>query len=79
MRIELNNPDAMQINKYLEKLCPWMGLIGALCLIVPSLYTILDNPLRLKADHLVLVTGIFLLVLCLKELFDRIVNLKDLE
>jgi hypothetical protein len=67
----------MKLNTFMLKAYPWIGLLGSLCLIIPSLYNILDNPMSFSIDHIALGAGIFLMIVFLKELFDRIVNLKD--
>lgn len=69
----------MNLNTILQKTYPWIGLIGSLCLVIPSLYNIIDEPLKLTNDHLIFVVGIFLMIIFLKELFDRIVNLKGMK
>lgn len=66
----------MKLNNFLQKAYPWIGLIGSLCLIIPSIYNILDNPLLITTDHIVLVTGIFLMIVFLKEIYARITYLK---
>jgi hypothetical protein len=79
MRLELNNQTHMQLKTIFNRINPWIGLIGSLCLIIPSLYDILDEPLTLSNDHLILATGVFFMILFLKEIFDRIINLKGME
>lgn len=68
----------MQLRTVLNKINPWIGLIGSLCIILPSLYNILDAPLTITNDHLILACGLFLFILFLKQIFNRIVNLEDL-
>jgi hypothetical protein len=79
MRLELNNQINMQFKTIFNKINPWIGLIGSLCLIIPSLYDILDEPLTLSSDHLILASGVFFMILFLKEIFDRIINLEGME
>lgn len=79
MRLELNNQTYMQFKTIFNKINPWIGLLGSLCLIVPSLYDILDDPLLLTSDHLILGAGVFFMVLFLKQIFDRIINLEGME
>ena len=79
MRLELNNQTNMQFKTIFNKINPWIGLIGALCLIIPSLYDILDDPLLLTTNHLILAVGLFFMVLFLKQIFDRIINLEGME
>jgi hypothetical protein len=79
MRLELNNQINMQFRTILNKINPWIGLIASLCLIIPSLYDILDAPLILTSDHLILAAGVFFMILFLKEIFDRIINLEGME
>jgi len=79
MRLVLKTPIHMQLNNFLKKAYPWIGLIGSLCLIVPSLYNVIDKPITLTTDHIVLVVGIFLLFVFLKEIFNRIINLKEMD
>jgi len=79
MRVELNNQTNMQFKTIFNKINPWIGLFGALCLIVPSLYDILDDPLLFTANHLILAAGLFFMILFLKQIFDRIINLDGME
>jgi hypothetical protein len=79
MRLELNNQINMQFKTIFNKINPWIGLIGSLCLIIPSLYDILDEPLALSIDHLILACGVFFMIIFLKEIFDRIINLEGME
>jgi hypothetical protein len=69
----------MQLRTVLNKINPWIGLIGSLCIILPSLYDILDAPLTISNDHFILAGGLLFFVIFLKQIFDRIVNLKDLD
>jgi hypothetical protein len=78
MRLELNNQNNMRFRTIFNKINPWIGLIASLCLIVPSLYDILDDPLLFTTDHLILMVGIFFMVLFLKQIFKRIINLEDM-
>jgi hypothetical protein len=79
MRLELNNQINMQFKTIFNKINPWIGLLGSLFLVIPSLYDILDEPLTLSNDHLILATGVLFMVLFLKEIFDRIINLEGME
>jgi biopolymer transport protein ExbB/TolQ len=79
MRIELNTDISMQIRTILTKINPWIGLLGTLCIILPSLYDILDAPLTITNDHFILAGGLFFFVVFLKQIFDRIINLEDIE
>lgn len=79
MRLELNNQINMQFKTIFNRFNPWIGLIASLCLIIPSLYDILDDPFTLTNDHLILAVGVFFMVLFLKEIFDRIINLDGME
>lgn len=79
MRLELNNPKNMQFKTLINKLNPWLGLIASLCLIIPSLYDILDAPLQFSTDHLILGVGLFFMILFLKQIFDRIINFDDMD
>jgi hypothetical protein len=79
MRLELNNQINMQFRTIFNKINPWIGLIASLCLIIPSLYDILDEPLLFTTDHLILAAGVFFMVLFLKQIFDRIINLEGME
>jgi hypothetical protein len=69
----------MQFKTLLNRINPWIGLLGALCLIIPSLYEILDDPLLLTSNHLILGVGLFFMILFLKQIFDRIINLEGME
>jgi len=77
MRLALNNLQKMQFKTILNKINPWIGLVGSLLVIIPSLYDILDDPFYLTKKHLVLAVGVFFMVAFLKEIFDRIINLTD--
>jgi hypothetical protein len=79
MRLELNNQNYMQFKTLFNKFNPWIGLIASLCLIIPSLYDILDDPLLFTTDHLILAVGVFFMILFLKQIFDRIINLEGME
>jgi uncharacterized membrane protein (DUF373 family) len=67
----------MQLKTILNKINPWLGLIGSLCIIIPSLYDILDDPFNLNNKHLILAIGLFFMIMYLKEIFDRIINLSE--
>jgi hypothetical protein len=69
----------MRLNIFLLKAYPWIGLFGSLCLIIPSLLNVIGKPLELTDDHIVLAAGIFLMIVFLKEIFDRIANLKGMK
>jgi len=77
MRLALNNLQNMQFKTILNKINPWIGLVGSLLVIIPSLYDILDDPFYFTKKHLVLAVGVFFMVVFLKEIFDRIINLTD--
>jgi len=79
MKLAINNHINMQFNNFFNKINPWIGLLGSLCLIVPSLYDILDDPFQITLDHLTLAIGIILMVIFLKQIFDRIINLEGME
>jgi hypothetical protein len=79
MKLVITNPIYMNLYTILQKAYPWIGLVGSLCLVIPSLYNILDDPLKFSTDHIVLVAGIILMIVFLKEIFDRIVNLKGMD
>ena len=79
MRLELNNSITMQLKAIFNKINPWLGLIGSLFLIIPSLYDILDEPLTPSSNHLILAVGIFFMVIFLKVIFNKIINLEDME
>lgn len=66
----------MKLNNFFQKAYPWIGIIGSLCLIIPSIYKILDNPLLITTDHIILITGLFLMIIFLKEIYLRITNFK---
>jgi hypothetical protein len=69
----------MKLRKILNKINPWIGLAGSLCIILPSLYDILDAPFNLTSDHIIVVIGLFLFILFLKQIFDRIINLEGMD
>lgn len=79
MRLELNNQINMQLKTFINKINPWIGLMGALCLIIPTLYSILDDPLLITFDHLILAIGIIFMIIFLKQIFDRIINFEEME
>jgi hypothetical protein len=67
----------MQFKTILTKINPWIGLVASMCVIIPSLYEILDEPFILSNEHIILATGIFFMVVFLKQIFDRIINLEE--
>jgi hypothetical protein len=79
MRLQLNKQINMQLKTIFNKINPWIGLIGSLCLVIPSLYDILDEPLTMSNDHLILAAGVFFMILFLREIFNRIINLEGME
>ncbi|CAN1502824.1 hypothetical protein MCETHM1_00547 [Flavobacteriaceae bacterium] len=79
MRLELNKPKNMQFRTFFNRFNPWIGLVASLCLIIPSLYDILDEPLLFTSDHLILGAGLFFMILFLKQIFDRIINFDEME
>lgn len=79
MRLELNTNLNMQLKTLINKINPWIGLLGSLCIIIPSLYNILDAPLTITNDHFIFTGGLFFFVIFLKEIFDRIVNLEGMD
>jgi hypothetical protein len=79
MRLELNTPINMQLRNFFNKINPWIGLLASLCIILPSLYNILDNPLTITDDHFILAGGLVFFVVFLKQIFDRIVNLEGMD
>ncbi|PJJ09364.1 hypothetical protein CLU83_2715 [Flavobacterium sp. 1] len=79
MSLELNNHINMQVKNFLSKINPWIGLLVSLCVLIPSLYNILDTPLAITKDHFIFAGGLFFFVIFLKEIFDRIVNLEGMD
>lgn len=79
MRLEFNTPLNMQLKTLINKINPWLGLLVSLCIIIPSLYDILDAPLTITNDHFIFAGGLFFFVIFLKEIFDRIVNLEGMD
>ncbi|REH00429.1 hypothetical protein [Flavobacterium aquicola] len=79
MRLELNTSINMQLRNFLNKINPWIGLLASLCIIIPSLYNILDTPLIITNDHFILAGGLFFFIVFLKQIFDRIVNLEGMD
>ena len=69
----------MQFKTILNKINPWIGLIASLCIIIPSLYDIIDEPLTLSNDHLILAIGVLFMIVFLKQIFDRIINLEEMN
>ncbi|TDD94027.1 hypothetical protein [Flavobacterium cellulosilyticum] len=79
MRLTLNTPIHMQFKNILQKTYPWIGIIGSLCLIAPSLYNLLDEPFNWSTDHIILAAGLYFMIIFLKEIFNRIINLKEID
>ena len=79
MSLELNTPITMQLRTILNKINPWIGLLASLCIIIPTLYDILDDPFTITNDHFILAGGIFFMIVFLKQIFDRIINLDGIE
>ncbi len=79
MRQELNNNLNMQLKTLINKINPWLGLTVSLCIIIPSLYNILDAPLTITTDHFIFGISLFFFVIFLKEVFDRIVNFEGMD
>jgi hypothetical protein len=79
MNAELNNQLNMHFKTLFNRINPWIGLFVALCLIIPSLYEILDDPLLFNANHIILAVGLILMIIFLKQIFDRIINLEGME
>lgn len=69
----------MKIRKFLNKINPWVGLIGSLCIILPSLYDILEDPFTFTTDHLILAGGVVFFIIFLKQIFDRIIKLEGMD
>jgi hypothetical protein len=76
MRLELNHQINMQFKTIFHKIYPWIGLIGSLCLIIPNLYDIIDEPFTLSNAHLIFAAGLLSMLVFLKQIFDRIINLE---
>ena len=79
MSLELNTDINMRLKTFLSKINPWIGLLVSLCIIIPSLYNILDAPLTITKDHFIFAGGLVFFVIFLKEIFDRIVNFEEME
>lgn len=79
MRLEHNTLYPMKFRSIFNRINPWIGLIASLCIIIPSLYDILDEPLKITNDHFFLAVGVFFMILFLKQIFDRIVNLEGMD
>jgi len=79
MRLELNTSINMQLRNFFNKINPWIGLLASLCIILPSLYNILDNPLTITDDHFIIAGGLVFFIVFLKQIFDRIVNLEGMD
>jgi hypothetical protein len=75
MKVALIHND-MKLKKSTEKLKinPWIGLIVALFMFVPSLYNILENTFDFRKEHIIFFAGSVLLVVSLKKLFDKILG-----
>lgn len=68
--ISLNSTIKMFFNIKIKKIYPWIGIIGSLCLIIPSALSIKNNPFEFTTDHLIFAAGIVLLVVFTKEFFN---------
>ncbi|MBF4471993.1 MULTISPECIES: hypothetical protein [Flavobacterium] len=79
MSHELNTHINMRLKTIINKINPWIGFLVSLCIIIPSLYNILDAPLTITGDHFIFAFGLLFFVIFLKEIFDRIVNLEGME
>lgn len=79
MRLELNKPINMRLRTILNKINPWIGLLISLCVVIPSLYNILDAPLTITRNHFIFGGALFFFVIFLKEIFDRIINLEGMD
>lgn len=79
MILVLKTPKHMQFKNILQRTYPWIGIIGSLCLIIPSLYNILDKPFNWTTDHIILAAGIYFMIIFLKEIFNRIINLNEMD
>ena len=69
----------MKIRNFLKKINPWIGLIGSLFIILPSLYDVLDHPSTFTTDHLILAGGVFFFIVFLKQIFDKIIKLEGMD
>lgn len=58
-------------NKRLQKLFPCIGIIGSICLILPSIVSIYKSPYDLNSDHILLIAGICFMIICIKEIYDE--------
>jgi hypothetical protein len=75
MKVALIHND-IKMKKSTEKLKinPWIGLIVALFMFVPSLYNILENTFDFRKEHIIFFAGSVLLIVSLKKLFDKILG-----
>lgn len=79
MGSEFNTLVNMQLKSLLLKINPWIGFLASLCLIIPSLYNILDDPFIITVNHFILVGGLFFFIVFLKLIFDKLINLDDMD
>jgi len=79
MGSEFNTLVNMQLKSLLLKINPWIGFSASLCLIIPSLYNILDDPFIITVNHFILAGGMFFFVVFLKLIFDKLINLDDMD
>jgi hypothetical protein len=79
MNLELNTYINMRLKTLINKINPWIGLLVSLCIMIPSLYNILDAPLTITNDHFIFAGGLLFFVIFLKEIFDRIVNFEGMD
>jgi hypothetical protein len=61
----------------LLKINPWIGILLAYGIVIPSLYEILDDITIIRIEYFFLIIGILLLINFIKKLFDNIINMPD--
>jgi hypothetical protein len=77
MKIAFNKYHPLQFTKKNLKINPWLLVTISLFLILPSLYTILDDITILRREHFVLFIGFLLFAKSLLEIFDRILEIPE--
>jgi hypothetical protein len=60
----------MSFKTILNKINPWIGLTVSLYFIIPSLYDILDSPLKITKNHFILAGSMLFMIIYLKEILD---------
>lgn len=60
-----------------SRINPWIGIISALIIIIPTLYQILDDTTDFGKKHILLIIGVIVFIKFTKELIDKIIDMSD--